>query len=344
MPFENDRVKISDTTIVPFLNTADSESFPITFSASKKKLVSGGEDGCGIVGNLNGWKFATEVVILGPDDPDDNPWRDEREYCVTAGLGAKENFEFYAKTPDEPGSYLVTVNFLMAESRDVIGSYQFDLTVEGEDQSPDAPWDSEDWKEIPPDKAVEEGEIYRTFACINADNLPFGDVAPRLQISALELTNAFNAELPEGIEGEVLKTELYETDGYAADGVECDFMYIVYYKITNIEEGTPTPDRTGISYTVLAALGLVLGIAIASAVILWRFEVLLNTPGGEKTADRLTGSLRNVSIAVLLFGGGYLLSQVVDATGGGEEGEGIFGIDFGDGDGGDGNGAVLSDV
>lgn len=170
-----------------------------------------------------------------------------------------------------------------------------------------------EWRTIDPDtETLEEGDLIETRSCVQLPQWLSGqEAAARLAIGTAELTGQYNNELPECMTTEVISTELVEDPGAVVEGDECEFMYVVRYRVAELREGCHNITVRS-SYQALIAAILVVAAIAGIALVFYEARKFIETPGGEETA-------RNVSTALLLAAAAWAFSQFA-----GSDDDGLF--------------------
>lgn len=127
---ENDKVRVTEVQIPEEVDSTSVQTFNVDSTIGKKALVSSGIDACGTLLGTNGWLVNVEVVVsplAGSAGTDST--RLSQEFCIENSVDVANVQTINVPTPGTAGNYVVTVNYFMGGSGEVIGSIQQNMTV-----------------------------------------------------------------------------------------------------------------------------------------------------------------------------------------------------------------------
>lgn len=169
-----------------------------------------------------------------------------------------------------------------------------------------------EWKEVDPDKEISEGDLIRTYHCVQAPNLLDSEIIARLSIDTAQLTGQLNQETPACMEAEVTDTELRDGAGTVVNGDECEYVYVTTMRVTKLEDGCRDLDYNSVGQLVVVALAAALVLA-GIALVFYQAQKFISTDGGKEIGT-------NVSTAAILVAGGWAFKQFAESGVTGDDG------------------------
>lgn len=158
-----------------------------------------------------------------------------------------------------------------------------------------------EWQDVDPDESIEEGDLIRTYHCVQAPDLLDHEIVAKLSIEIGKLTGQLNNQTPDCMEAEVIETDIVDGSGFVVEGDECEYLYVTTMEVTKLEDECRSMKVGALGQFVIAALAaaLVLG---GIALVFYQAQKFISTDGGKEIGQ-------NVSTAALLAAGGWAFTQ-----------------------------------